>query len=123
MRKIYVVTERDIKKAKKCKEQAEYQLNYIEENKNKLRKKYGLKKRDAVASFHKGSLEYHRGVGQGRLDQLSGLPYDEKRLNPEYNMGYHQGFCGNSGEWIKNIQGKNENFDWYFEKKEEKINA
>lgn len=68
----------------------------IDAKKEKLGKKYGLTKRDAMAqavlSVQRSSEDYRLGIGQGKLDRLTGNDYQNWRATPEYNMGYHEGF-------------------------------
>jgi len=117
MRKIYQITENDQKKVEKNQKTATGKLTEIEKNRSSLGKKYGLQKRNATASALKGNIEYLIGQGQGRLDQLAGLPYSEDRLDAAYNMGYHDGYTISTSGWLADLQGKNENFDWYFKNK------
>ncbi len=116
MKKIYQITENDQKKAEKNQRQAEGRLVEIERNKISLGKKYSLQKRNATAAILKGNIEYLRGQGQGRLDQLMELAYTDERVNESYNMGYHDGYTANRNGWLADLRDKNDNFNWYFQK-------
>jgi len=64
----------------------------IDADKERLGKRYAVRKRDAVGGCLTVTREYRRGLGQGKLDKLNGRPYTEERLGPDYNVGYHEGF-------------------------------
>jgi len=89
-RAIYYLTKKDLNKINL--DIYEKHRAYLETQKKKLGKGFGLKCRDAAASAMKGHPEYMRGIGQARYDQASGQAYDEARPNSFYNLGYYRGF-------------------------------
>jgi len=91
-RKIYTLTEKDLQKCKKNAEIAAQMRSEADANKEKLKKRYGLKCRDAAAAALKGDPEYFRGIWQGRIDFANGLKYSEERSDSAYNLGYYRGY-------------------------------
>lgn len=89
-RPIYFVTKKDLRKVSL--HQYEKTREYLDANKKKFGKGYGLKCRDAAASAMKGHPEYLRGMGQGRFDKAVGLKYTEERPGSFFNLGYYRGF-------------------------------
>lgn len=65
----------------------------IDADKERLGKRYAIRKRDAVASCLRVTREYRRGLGQGKLDKLNGQDYASERFGPDYNLGYHEGYA------------------------------
>lgn len=121
-RKIYQLTERDMKKAISEEEVEVFKaqrLAEIDAEKKKLGKRYGLKKRDISASFVRIGTEYARGLGQGRLDKLACLPYTEERDNKNFNLGYYTGYTENPRNYLDGMkQTGNPNYTWFFDMKE-----
>lgn len=122
-RRIYQLTERDMKKAiteEELEAQKAEALSAVDADKKKLGKRYGLKKRDVAASFVRTGTEYARGLGQGRLDKLAGLPYTEERDNKNFNLGYYTGYDENPNNYLSGMkQTGNSNYTLYFENKEQ----
>lgn len=110
-RKIYQLTPQDMKKIHHTQDDIPAMLEQFDvENKKKLGKKFGLKKRDYAASILGGTKEYVQGCGQGRLDKYLGLEYAEKTDDPAYNSGYYNGYSQNIHGWIKDAKRMNPNF-------------
>lgn len=82
----------------------------IDAQKEKLGKRYGIVKRDAVGSALRRSWGYRLGLGQGKLDRYNGLPYSDQRGTPEYNLGYNEGWHDNPSGWLKDALKTNPNF-------------
>ncbi len=116
-RRIYRITERDEAKAAQKRAQREAELLALEthrEDKAHWKRRqttFGLAKRDVARLALQGELEWHRGRGQGLLDQIAGLPYSAERFSPAYNAGYHEGYLGSVGE-LKQWIAQNSNFDF-----------
>lgn len=108
----YVLTPSDLKKiapgtAAELKAEAAAK---IDAQKEKLGKRYGIVKRDAVGSALRRTQGYRLGLGQGKLDQYNGLPYSDQRRSPEYNLGYNEGWHDNPSGWLKDALKANPNF-------------
>lgn len=90
----YKLTEKDLEKARRNREQAQARLAEIEQNADKLRRqrKYGLMKREAARQLLKGDPEYIQGMWEGRIDAAHDQGYTDDRPNAAYNMGYHEGY-------------------------------
>jgi hypothetical protein len=116
-RRIYQVTERDERKAAEKRASRTAELARIEASRadkayfKRRQTTFGLAKRDASRLALQGDVEWHRGRGQGLLDQLAGLPYSEERLSPAYNAGYHDGYLGSRNE-VRGYIDSNTNFDF-----------
>lgn len=109
--KTYQLTPSDLKKVTIKKEDIPAALEkFDKENKEKLGKKFGLKKRDFASDIQAATAEYRQGVGQGRLDRANGLPYREKTDIPEYNHGYYNGYNANPSGYLKDAVNTNPNF-------------
>lgn len=54
---------------------------------------WGLGKCQTILDILSGTIEYQRGIWQGRVDKARGFGYAEERLEKSYNMGYHIGYC------------------------------
>lgn len=65
----------------------------IDADKERLGKRYPMRKRDAVGGCMTRTAEYRRGLGQGKLDKLNGKDYSSERLGPDYNAGYYEGYA------------------------------
>lgn len=110
-KQIYQLTKQDLKKVRMTKEQIPTELEKFDvENKKKLGKKFGLKKRDFAESLLRGTVEYRHGCGQGRLDKYLGLEYAEKTGDNAYNMGYYEGYGQKVSGWIEDAKKTNPNF-------------
>jgi hypothetical protein len=109
-KKIYQLTTQDLKKIRHTKEDIPAMLEKFDENKEKLGKKFAIKKRDFASSILGGTKEYVQGCGQGRMDKYLGLPYAEKTDDTAYNSGYYNGYNQNIHGWIKDAKEKNPNF-------------
>lgn len=64
----------------------------IDADKERLGKRYPIRKRDAVGGCMTCTAEYRRGLGQGKLDKFNGRTYATERLGSDYNLGYHEGY-------------------------------
>ena len=53
---------------------------------------WGLGKAQLIIDLLQGTIEYQRGLWQGRVDCARGLPYSEERLESSYNLGYYRGY-------------------------------
>ncbi|MFA7121626.1 MAG: hypothetical protein WC277_09100 [Bacilli bacterium] len=82
----------------------------IDAQKEKLGRRYGIVKRDAVGSALRSSEGYRLGLGQGKLDRYNGLGYSEQRGSPEYNLGYNEGWHDNPSGWLWDALKSNPNF-------------
>jgi len=82
----------------------------IDAQREKLGRKYGIAKRDAVANALTLSEGYRLGLGQGKLDRYNDLDYSEQRESPEYNLGYYTGWHDNPSGWLKDALKSNPNF-------------
>jgi hypothetical protein len=114
-RRIYELTQRDWKNAEKKAAMREKALADIESHKDdrtywkRRQTTFGLAKREAAALALQGDIEWHKGRGQGILDQLQGLSYTVERRSPAYNAGYHAGYLGSKNEMREYIAA-NPNF-------------
>lgn len=82
----------------------------VDAQREKLGRKYGLTKRDAVANALTLSEGYRRGLGQGKLDRYNEVEYSEQRGSPEYNLGYYTGWHDNPAGWLQDALRTNPNF-------------
>jgi hypothetical protein len=80
------------------------------ENKEKLGKKWGLKKRDYAANLLTSTKSYRLGLGQGHLDRINGIPYLEKGDDKGFNMGYFTGWNDKPSSWLPDAKKLNPNF-------------
>jgi len=72
---------------------------------------WGMGKAALILSLLDSTIEYQRGIWQGRVDRARGLPYAEERLEKSYNRGYNVGYIeyeSNRRGWDKLTR---ENFD------------
>lgn len=109
-KRIYELVKSDFKKITLTKEEIPVKLEEFDVNKEKLGKKFGLKKRDYAISCMSCTKEYREGFGQGRLDKYLGLEYQEKADDKCYNLGYYKGFNENIWGWINDAKKTNPNF-------------
>ncbi len=107
----YALTATDLKKVspKDLETLKEEAAAEIDADKDRLGKRYAVRKRDAVASCLRVTAEYRRGLGQGKLDKLNGREYASERLGPDYNLGYHEGYVMDTFD-IKKEAEHNPNF-------------
>lgn len=82
----------------------------IDAQKERLGKRYGLAKRDAVGAALRSTHDYRLGLGQGKLDRYNDLPYTDQRRTPEYNLGYNEGWHDNPHGWLADALKGNPNF-------------
>lgn len=109
--KTYVLTPSDLKKVTVKEADIPRLLEeWDKENKEKLGKKWGLKKRDYAGSLQRNTESYKLGLGQGRLDKINGIPYVEKGTDKAFNSGYYTGWNDNPSGWLKDAKEKNPNF-------------
>jgi hypothetical protein len=54
---------------------------------------WGLLKAQMVLDAMKLTVDYQRGIWQGRVDKARGFDYQETRQEKPYNMGYYVGYC------------------------------
>lgn len=92
MRRRYVLSDKELKKARDFARMALEKRAWADANKKRLGKRYPLECREAGLQALKGDPEYLRGMGQGRLDRAMGLAYSEERTNSAYNLGYYRGY-------------------------------
>jgi hypothetical protein len=115
-RRIYQITDRDLRKAAETRRLRERGLAEIESHRadpgyfRRRHTTYGLAKRDSGRLLNAGDPDYYEGRGQGLIDQMLGLPYTDERRTSAYNQGYHAGYLGSLGEMIGYI-ANNPNFD------------
>ncbi len=91
-RKIYTLTEKDLKKAAQFASAATNRKDRVEANPSGYKKVQAAKRRAASMDALKGDTEYHRGIGQARVDRANGLEYSEERNDSAYNLGYYRGW-------------------------------
>ena len=109
--KTYVLTPSDLKKVTVKEDDIPRLLEeWDKENKEKLGKKWGLKKRDYAGALQRNTESYKLGLGQGRLDKINGIPYVEKGTDKAFNSGYYTGWNDNPSGWLKDAKEKNPNF-------------
>jgi hypothetical protein len=53
---------------------------------------WGMGKAQLIIDLLGGTIEYQRGIWQGRVDKARGLDYTEERLEKSYNLGYYRGY-------------------------------
>lgn len=53
---------------------------------------WGLEKAQTIITLLQGTIEYQRGIWQGRVDAAIGCPYSEERSQKSYNLGYYRGY-------------------------------
>jgi len=53
---------------------------------------WGMEKAQTIINLLQGTIEYQRGIWQGRVDKARGLDYTEERLEKSYNLGYYRGY-------------------------------
>ena len=53
---------------------------------------WGLGKAQLIIDLLQGTIEYQRGIWQGRVDKARGLEYSEERAEKSYNLGYYRGY-------------------------------
>ena len=113
-RKVYELTEKQIKKAQDCRFEMpsddEIKAIWTKQHHGKVTG-WGMKKAELTRQQLKGDTEYQRGIWQGRVDRANGLEYSEERTSSSYNMGYHVGYTGYESDrhgWDENTR---RNFD------------
>ena len=109
-RTIYQLTDADLQRADKKREQRERDLaranETLENTTGNAHQKASLRKRDTAGLALQGDPEWQRGRGQGMLDKLSRLSYHEERLTPAYNAGYYAGY-NHSGSEVRDLIASN----------------
>ena len=112
-RRIYQLTDADLKRAEKKLRMRERDMARadadLQTTNGKAHRKASLRKRDAAGLALQGNAEWQRGRGQGILDRLSGLPYHEERLTSAYNAGYYAGYNHSPGE-VRDLIANNPQF-------------
>jgi len=89
-RKIYQMTEKQIEKYQPFNhDYYEQSLAAFDVNKEKLGKKFGLKKRDYASTMIRQSREYAQGMWQARLDRFMNVNYIDDKSNKYYSLGYY----------------------------------
>ena len=53
---------------------------------------WGMGKAQCIIQLLQGTIEYQRGIWQGRVDKARGLGYSEDRAEKSYNLGYYRGY-------------------------------
>lgn len=92
-RKMFELTQRQLKKCHAVEMPGDewFQERWKKGHHGKLAG-WGMGKRNFVLGSMTCTPEYQRGLWQGRVDKLRGLPYAEERNENTYNLGYHRGY-------------------------------
>lgn len=113
-RQIYQLTANDRKRIS-VRDAADYAaaLAAFDANRDRLGRRFGLRKRDHALSLLRATEAYLQGKGQGSLDLANRLPYmadtnQDETFQNAYNLGYHTGYTERAN--LRDLIAHNPNF-------------